>query len=906
MRKPRKEKLRQTLNPPSSFRPAVQTIIRPGAGGGPPEPSNVITDFERDAANFGQDGTTSPQAIIRALEPIEKATGETASTDRLNVYPGGTAALPAPIAGQSFEFAIKARGGDVVTPLGTVPDGFIQHFLSLNGAPVEGAPLLEAQTGPWPLWGNADGVLTESQHRLLPEVITLPDSASGAPPADGDALLIATQGQTWGEWADAGGRFETEGNGPTSLPDQLVDGSGNDAIWLIYEAASNGALPADRWDFKAGGGTTQTPAQIVAAVDANLGGTDWRTDPTLPAPTNYATAGTSVPEHIAGIDVALAPKSSNQIPVDFTGTNVMPQYPNVEEWLKALDESVSTLRGEIAAASGVIDTSTTSALLLTPSTPAATYNYELTLKSMEGSPVVTFSGPQGAAIDTVNDPRGVLTLAMLTGNAESVTIDGIASRLWGTIGIKINGASLGDIVFRDYAVGLGTFADAADDPEKAFRGALTSTGPGEDDGLGAFTQMSAPNQLFDPVKGMNPNDNRAVRALLSDPIRDKLFEQFTVGLEVETSYLDYETTRTKNTYLLSKTNGWTGVRADSTTDTRLDNLGGPLLVRGHFSPLDKGEFSDIRVTGDATHFEMYVDDLQVQRNVRERDVVTSYGTWYVGGLTTASTATMDGFHIRNAFGLTRVAGLDASRLESVGLLGDSFIAGSLLPDWAIDPDNDLHWYPGPGYAANGSPQGAATVAHYASATSRAHGDAGLVCQVFRYLSKNRYWPCGNANRSKSGDRITQAPAQFALMQGTDGVTPEAVVMQFGANDAAAPRAVADFDADYKAMLSTLDAAGVKYATVNQVITLSNDGAYGAANNTAVDEYNAAIVGFPAWAAAQGLSIRIGIVDLFADFGGHTPIADMFLAGDIHPSAKGSSHMGRKMGERLSALISTGL
>ena len=655
-----------------------------------------------------------------------------------------------------------------------------------------------------------------------------------------------------------------------------------------------------------GGGTTQTPAQIVAAVDANLGGTDWRTDPTLPAPTNYATAGTSVPEHIAGIDVALAPKSSNQIPVDFTGTNVMPQYPNVEEWLKALDESVSTLRGEIAAASGVIDTSTTSALLLTPSTPAATYNYELTLKSMEGSPVVTFSGPQGAAIDTVNDPRGVLTLAMLTGNAESVTIDGIASRLWGTIGIKINGASLGDIVFRDYAVGLGTFADAADDPEKAFRGALTSTGPGEDDGLGAFTQMSAPNQLFDPVKGMNPNDNRAVRALLSDPIRDKLFEQFTVGLEVETSYLDYETTRTKNTYLLSKTNGWTGVRADSTTDTRLDNLGGPLLVRGHFSPLDKGEFSDIRVTGDATHFEMYVDDLQVQRNVRERDVVTSYGTWYVGGLTTASTATMDGFHIRNAFGLTRVAGLDASRLESVGLLGDSFIAGSLLPDWAIDPDNDLHWYPGPGYAANGSPQGTATVAHYASATSRAHGDAGLVCQVFRYLSKNRYWPCGNANRSKSGDRITQAPAQFALMQGTDGVTPEAVVMQFGANDAAAPRAVADFDADYKAMLSTLDAAGVKYATVNQVITLSNDGAYGAANNTAVDEYNAAIAGFPAWAAAQGLSIRIGIVDLFADFGGHTPIADMFLAGDIHPSAKGSSHMGRKMGERLSALISTGL
>ena len=270
MRKPRKEKLRQTLNPPSSFRPAMQAIIRPGAGGGPPEPSNVITDFERYAANFGQDGTTSPQAIIRALEPIEKATGETASTDRLNVYPGGTAALPAPIAGQSFEFAIKARGGDVVTPLGTVPDGFIQHFLSLNGAPVEGAPLLEAQTGPWPLWGNADGVLTESQHRLLPEVITLPDSASGAPPADGDALLIATQGQTWGEWADAGGRFETEGNGPTSLPDQLVDGSGNDAIWLIYEAAANGALPSDRWDFKAGGGGSVPQPIMRTTISGNL------------------------------------------------------------------------------------------------------------------------------------------------------------------------------------------------------------------------------------------------------------------------------------------------------------------------------------------------------------------------------------------------------------------------------------------------------------------------------------------------------------------------------------------------------------------------------------------------------------------------------------------------------------
>ena len=129
-----------------TVRPATSygTNHWPETGGGTstPEPENTRPDFDRNAANFARDGTTSPEDIIRALEPIEKATSEAASTDRLNVYPGGTAAFPTPIAGQSFEFAIKARGGDVVTPLGTVPDGFIQHYSSIDGGPVEGTASL--------------------------------------------------------------------------------------------------------------------------------------------------------------------------------------------------------------------------------------------------------------------------------------------------------------------------------------------------------------------------------------------------------------------------------------------------------------------------------------------------------------------------------------------------------------------------------------------------------------------------------------------------------------------------------------------------------------------------------------------------------------------------------------------
>jgi hypothetical protein len=78
-----------------------------------------------------------------------------------------------------------------------------------------------------------------------------------------------------------------------------------------------------------------------------------------------------------------------------------------------------------------------------------------------------------------------------------------------------------------------------------------------------------------------------------------------------------------------------------------------------------------------------------------------------------------------------------------------------------------------------------------------------------------------------------------------------------------------------------------------VLSTNNDTSFdGAVHEAAVNDYNAMINTLPAWAAAQGMRIKIGVSRIFNQFGGHTVNTGLFItAPNVHPNAPGSSKMG---------------
>jgi hypothetical protein len=206
--------------------------------------------------------------------------------------------------------------------------------------------------------------------------------------------------------------------------------------------------------------------------------------------------------------------------------------------------------------------------------------------------------------------------------------------------------------------------------------------------------------------------------------------------------------------------------------------------------------------------------------------------------------------------------------------------------------------------------GRATIPTTALDNDSARHDTGVICQVFRTLAKNGYYPNANSNsdrrignnRSQSGGFITDAIKQANFW----GNTPDLVFINLGTNEAAnyASFPVDVFETNYKKLLLKLARQGVKYVVLQNVLSLSAMPLYA---SSAVEKYvvsiNNVISNLQSWALVNTPSLRVGVDDCYAAFGGASPNLGWFKTANIHPNCAGSSKLGISAGLKAVELLS---
>jgi lysophospholipase L1-like esterase len=342
-------------------------------------------------------------------------------------------------------------------------------------------------------------------------------------------------------------------------------------------------------------------------------------------------------------------------------------------------------------------------------------------------------------------------------------------------------------------------------------------------------------------------------------------------------------------------------------------------------------------------------------------------TWQGGG---DNRSRMNGVFLLNK---GNVRNSVASALNSVGFLGTSFYANAGPAEYLCDVTNNYYWWCGHGFSAVVT-LAYAVVSNVCTVTDTAHtklagshvyidtttgtlppgnyqitstatnswtfavttadtsgnakvatrgaiptsaldddsarGDTGVICQTFRTLAKNGYYPSNNANSSKtvgnnraqSGGALTDAIKQADFW----GATPDLVFINVGTNEAAsyASYPVAQFEIDYKKLLLKLARQGVKYAVLQTCLDLSASSSY---NSTAIADYvvqiNVVINGLSAWAAINTPSLKVGVDDCYTPFGGRSPNLALFRVNNFHPNCAGSSKLGISAGLKAVELLS---
>lgn len=241
--------------------------------------------------------------------------------------------------------SIDTTGSTGAPTVNVAPDNNNALNITSNGGPVVVA-FTTIDESIWPLWGNADGVVTSGRKRLRAETIILPDSDNSTPAPDGgETMSFSTNGGlTWSQWQAAGGQFQTEGGGPTNVdPPNSVAGDSNDVLSMQYHAATDTWAALFGSDVNVAGATPlsypiyRSPATTIAGeIDPALG--TWK----------------GKPIYVAIIE-AEAPNTTNQ----FLGPN--PLLENVDSvrslQLLGLGTNLSAMDGNAVKANVSRDTS---------------------------------------------------------------------------------------------------------------------------------------------------------------------------------------------------------------------------------------------------------------------------------------------------------------------------------------------------------------------------------------------------------------------------------------------------------------------------------------------------------------------------------------------------------------------
>lgn len=373
-----------------------------------------------------------------------------------------------------------------------------------------------------------------------------------------------------------------------------------------------------------------------------------------------------------------------------------------------------------------------------------------------------------------------------------------------------------------------------------------------------------------------------------------LFHQGSLSFEVDTDFIKQDHSPSANSYIMSRTQGWifkgtagyiTGyfLAQTGTGQIKVNSIGKPIKTR-------------IEIHWRQGKFDFIVDGLRVSRGQigNHASGVTNFQKWYLGGLTTATSGD-SGFKVKNFQLSFRPQQFPISpEYGSIGFIGTSYVTQGSFPKW-VNPVAGETWPEDPGYGF--------IQPDTANPNGGEFNDVGALPTFVRQLSKQGIWTNHNKNYGHAGASLhsgaisTKQTEMFA----DGGFRPKVIYSDSGTNDAANLSAViADFETNYKAMLTEANGKGVKHYVLCTIPSLRNDPTY---QTDAYDAHlavlNAIIQSLPAWSIAQGHDMQVHLSDNFNNFGGHDlDPADWKTAPNIHPNDQGSYKIGKWMAEAL--------
>jgi lysophospholipase L1-like esterase len=450
-------------------------------------------------------------------------------------------------------------------------------------------------------------------------------------------------------------------------------------------------------------------------------------------------------------------------------------------------------------------------------------------------------------------------------------------------------------------IGIPSFSELQNHPEKIIRAALKSTDASEN-GISFGSFQGSVGHVFSS-DGVDPTQTG--KPILFDiPAYDaSLKVSGCLGLTLSAGMNSDDFIVGASRYLMSANQFNLEWRATERFRVVFDNgLNGYDFV---VSPLGKDAGYNVVINWDLNFVDWYLDGLPFVRLVPLTPPIGSWTKFYFAGLSTVAGNYGDflGNAVKDAF-LLGENQIIADSGEKVLFLGDSITCqggqpsqfyspiGGLPPLWVTD--NGLTT--GNGFQSDG-------ITDYGPGL---HRDVGYIPQVFRELFKKGINCYDNKNYAQSGGTISAAEAQLARIP--SAYIPTSVCCLLGTNNAASPGMnPTTAENDYKSLITALYNRGVNRVVIGTIPSLEASAGgstdlSGEPYITNVNAINSIVVGLPGWAAAQGYGDFVRVANVFNALGGHSPSALDFQSTNLHPNENGSYKIGVTVGHVMTKLV----
>ena len=437
--------------------------------------------------------------------------------------------------------------------------------------------------------------------------------------------------------------------------------------------------------------------------------------------------------------------------------------------------------------------------------------------------------------------------------------------------------------------GIGFESYGSTDENIAYQTPLTSEAS-----LGTIGDTQSGTQVFS-ADGVDINGSNGIELDLINNLSDylNLYTEGNISFEIDTAYIDENNTVASVEYIFSKRKtgvgtkrGWLEKLTTGLLQLRWEGLSESTVHPVRVWPYGKDDVTRIELNWDSNVMEFYVDDLLMwEYKDRPANVsgAQSVDYFYLGSDIDNTSQVETGTNIKN-FQMSfhkRLFTTDGET-KSILFLGDSQIQQNSFDEgmgFSATKATVNRYNPGWGYTNLTTPR---------TNSNSSNRDTGILPTIFRDLSKRGVWTRDNNNYSVGGSYVADVIDYYNLSV-TNGVSATHIVCGTGTNNVTNLTTATDFRADIRALVTSLESAGVENIVFMNIPTPTNNTSYASTTyQDKCDELNAEIAALSAWAASSNYSITIEVADVFSALGGHSaPEAYFVEADNLHIGRAGS-------------------